>query len=124
MNWLGMRTIALLGALLGGLLGSVAYAAAIARGWDAPYLVGLATGLGAWLGSPDRSSMRGLLVATGAIWVAAVVQTRIGPHAGIGLMAFHATLRPARVAALAACGLAAFWLAKKNRTPGLDPHAT
>jgi len=114
MNWLGLGAIALLGAILGGLLGSVAYAAAIASGWDAPYLVGIAMGLGAMLGSPDRSGMRGLLVATAAIWVAAIVQAHIGPHASAGILGFHATLTTARVAAFAACALTAFLLARTS----------
>ncbi|HSO34805.1 MAG TPA: hypothetical protein VLT33_19860 [Labilithrix sp.] len=114
MNWLGLRAVALLGAILGGLLGGVAYAAALASGWDAPYLVGLAMGLGAMLGSPDRSGMRGLLIATAAIWVAAIVQTRIGPYASAGILGFHATLTAARVAAFAGCALTAFLLARTS----------
>jgi hypothetical protein len=118
MNWLGLTTVAFLTALLGALFGSVAYAAALASGWDAPYLVGLATGLGALLGSPDRSAMRGLLVATGALWVAAIVQTRLGPHAGSNLLTFHATLTPTRLAAFAACGATAFLLARLSARRG------
>ena len=114
MNWLGLTTVAFLTAALGALFGSVAYAAALASGWDAPYLVGLLTGLGALLGSPDRSSMRGLLVGSVAIWVAALVQTRIGPHASAGLAGFHSTLSASRLAAFAACGATALLLARMS----------
>lgn len=112
MNWLGVKTVALLAAALGALLGAVAYAAALASDWDAPYLVGLAMGLGAPLGSPDRSGMRGLLVATAAIWVSAIVQARSGPHASAGLLGLHSTLTAARLAEFAACGATAFLLAR------------
>jgi hypothetical protein len=114
MNWLGLRTVAFLGALLGALLGGAAYAAALVSGWDAPYLVGLAMGFGVMIGSPDRSGMRGLLIATAAIWAAAFVQTRIGPHASAGLFGFHGTLTASRLAAFAGCALVAFLLARTS----------
>ena len=114
MNWLGLRTAALLGAILGAILGGVAYSAALARGWDAPYLVGIAMGLGVRLASPDRSGMRGLLIAAGAVWAAAFVQTRVGPHASAGLFGFHATLTPSRIASFAGCALVAFVLARTS----------
>jgi len=114
MNWLGLRTAALLAALLGALLGGVAYAAALASGWEAPYLVGVAMGGGVMVGSPDRSGMRGLLIAIAAIWAAAFVQTGVGPHASAGIIGFHATLTTQRVAAFAACGLVAFLLARTS----------
>ena len=112
MNWFGLGRVAFLTAVLGALFGSVAYAAALANGWDAPYLVGLATGLGAMLGSSDKSGMRGLLVAMAAIWVAAIVQAQIGRYANAGLVGFHETLTTPRFAAFAACGIAAFLLAR------------
>jgi hypothetical protein len=114
MNWLGLRTMALVAAVLGALLGGVAYAAALASGWDAPYLVGIAMGVATLLASPDKSGMRGLLVATAAIWGAAIVQTQIGPFAAAGLLRFHTTLTTARLAAFAGCGLAAFVLARTS----------
>ena len=114
MNWLGWSTLAFLGAIAGGLLGATAYALALSRGWDAPYLVGVFTGLGALVGSPDKSDLRALLIATAAIWIAAAVQASVGPFASAGLTGFHATLGPARLAAYAASGAAAFALARTS----------
>ena len=114
MNWLGLTTKAFIAALVGALLGAAAYAFALTHGVDAPYVVGAAAGGGAMVGSPDRSGLRGLLVASGAIWVAALVQSRVGPYASAGLFGFHSTLTPVRLLAFAACGAAAFFLAKTS----------
>jgi hypothetical protein len=114
MNWLGLTTKAFIAAVLGALLGAVAYAYGLTHGWDAPYLVGVAAGLGAMLGSRDRSGLRGLVIASCAIWVAALVQSHVGPHAGANLLAFHTTLTPLRWLTFAACGAAAFFLAKTS----------
>ena len=114
MNWLGMTWVAFLATLLGGMLGGVAYAAALASGHDAPYLVGIGMGLGTMLGSPDKSGMRGLLVATTALWVAALVQANIGPFKGAGVFGFHTTLTVGRFAAFAGCFLAAFVLGRTS----------
>ncbi|MDB4946772.1 MAG: hypothetical protein JWP97_6306 [Labilithrix sp.] len=114
MNWLGMTWAAFAAALAGALLGGIAYAAALASGWDAPYLVGIGMGLGTLVGSPDRSGMRGLLVATGAIWVAALVQARIGRFADAGILGFHTTLTASRIAAFAGCALIAFLLGRTS----------
>ncbi len=118
MNWLGLGRLAFLAAALGAVFGSVAYAAALAGGWDAPYLVGLAMGLGAWLASSDKSGMRGLLMAAAAIWVAAIVQTRIGAYAGGGLLGFHETLTTGRLVAFAACGMTAFVVGRTSARGG------
>lgn len=114
MNWLGWSTRAIVGALLGALLGAVGYHYALVRAFDAPWLVGIGTGLGAFLGSPDRSGMRGLLVATFAIWVAWGVQVRVPPFADAGLFGFYRTLTPGRLLAFATCGAAAFLLARSS----------
>ncbi len=114
MNWLGWSTRAILAALLGALLGAALYAYALAHGVDAPYAVGIASGVGALVGAPDRSTMRGLLVATAAIWIAAVVQSQIGPFAAFGIVGFHTTLGWKRSAWFTVCGLAAFLLARTS----------
>lgn len=114
MNWLGLTWAAFVAMIVGGLLGGVAYAAALASGWDAPYVVGIGMGLGVMLGSPDKSGMRGLLVAAGAIWVATLVQAHIGPFKAAGILGFHATLTAGRIAAFAGCGLAAFLLGRSS----------
>ena len=114
MNWLGLTWTAFVATVIGGMLGGIAYAAALASGWDAPYVVGIGMGLGTMFASPDRSGMRGLLVATAAIWVAALVQANIGPFKGAGVFGFHATLTVGRIAAFAGCGLVAFLLGRTS----------
>jgi hypothetical protein len=114
MNWLGLSKAAFLAAILGAILGGAGYAVALARGWDAPYLVGILTGFGVMIGSPDRSGLRGLLVATVAIWIAAIVQTRVGPFASAGIFGFHTTLTPVRALSFAMCGVVAFVLARTS----------
>jgi hypothetical protein len=113
-NWLGWSTRAMLGALAGIVLGGVLYAYLLARGWDAPFAVGVLGGLGAFLLSPDRSGLRALLVTTMAIWGGAIAQSFAGPYRGIGVLGFHDTLTPTRFALYCASGLAAFLLARSS----------
>lgn len=114
MNWLGLTWMAFFATILGGMIGGIAYAAALASGWDAPYVVGIGMGLGTLAASPDKSGMRGLVVASTAIWVAALVQAHIGPFKGAGILGFHATLTAGRLAAFAGCGLIAFLLGRTS----------
>lgn len=118
MNWLGWSTRAFLGALIGAIVGALAYDQALARSFDLPWVVGLATGLGAFLGAPDRSGLRGLMVATLAIWVAWAVQARVAPFAQAGLFGFHRTLTVRRLASFVACGASAFLLARTSIRSG------
>ncbi len=117
MNWLGWSTRAFIGALLGALLGGLAYHEALARSFDVPWIVGLLVGLGAFFSAPDRSGLRGLMIATFAIWVAWAVQVRFEPFADAGLLGFHETLGPRRLAAFIACGAAAFLFARTSIRP-------
>lgn len=114
MNWLGWSTRAMIGALLGALLGAVAYGWGLSRGYDAPYLVGVLAGIAAFVLSPDRSGLRGVMVATLALWSAAVAQSFAGPFRGVGVLAFHQTLTPTRFALYAACGAIAFALSRTS----------
>lgn len=114
MNWLGWSTRAFLCAVVGALLGAVLYDQALARSFDAPWLVGLGMGLGACAGAPDRSDLRGLLVATMSIWGAWAVQARVPPYSSAGLFGFHETLNARRFLAFVACAAAAFLLARTS----------
>lgn len=118
MNWLGWSTTAAVGALIGAALGAAAYAFALSHGCDAPYLVGLLAGLGALLGSPDKSGLRALLIATSSLWIAAAVQAHIGPFASAGILGFHTTLGPSRIAAFGACAAGGFALARTSLRRG------
>ena len=104
----------MLGALLGASVGGALYAWALARGWDAPYFVGVLAGLGAFLLSPDKSGLRGLLVTTMTVWAGAIAQSFAGPYRGIGVLGFHDTLTPKRFALYCVSGLAAFLLARTS----------
>jgi hypothetical protein len=110
MNWLGWSTRAMIGALLGAILGALAFAWGLGHDWDAPYLVGLFTGAGALVTSPDRSVMRGLMVTTLAIWFGALAQAFAGPYRSAGILGFHATLSLPRAVAYGVSGLLAFLL--------------
>jgi hypothetical protein len=115
MNWMGWSRWAILGALIGCAAGFFAYGALLRAGWEAPWVVGVAAGAAAALGSPDRSMMRGLLVGTAAVWTAAAAQVfYLPPHPGAdiarGLAAFHETLTPQRFLLFAACAAAAIAL--------------
>lgn len=112
MNWLGLTKTAFLAAVIGALVGGAAYAFALLHGWDVPLFVGLAMGMSTMVASPDKSGLRGLLVASCAIWVAALVQSRVGPYVSAGIFGFHTTLTPLRLASFSACGVFAFLLAK------------
>ncbi len=114
MNWLGLTATAFIVALVGAVVGGVGYGIALMHGWDVPFVVGLAMGGGAMLASPDKSGLRGLLIASCAIWIAAIVQSRVGPYVGAGLAGFHTTLTPRRLASFSACGVFAFLLAKAS----------
>lgn len=118
MNWLGWSTRAFFGALLGAGIGGWLYAVALQRGLDVPFVVGALMGLGAWLLSPDRSGMRGLLLAIISLWIAWAVQAVWGPHASAGLAGFHATLTWKRWLAFGACAALAFLLARSSAQSG------
>jgi hypothetical protein len=113
-NWLGLSVRALAGALLGALLGAAIYAVTLVRGWDVPFAVGALAGLGACSGSQDKSAMRGMFIAASAIWIAAVVQSWVGPYAQAGLFGLHTTLTWKRLIAFALCGGLAFVLAQRS----------
>lgn len=117
MNWLGWSTHAFVGALLGALLGAFSYNYMLAHSLDVPWMVGLGTGLGAFVGAPDRSGMRGLLVSTVAVWSAWAVQVRVPPYSDAGLFGFHRTLTPSRLGSFVACAAIAFLFARSSIHP-------
>lgn len=83
MNWLGAGLTSLLGALLGALAGALAHGALFARGVDVPPLVALLAGLGALLGARERSVLRGVFVASLAVWAGATAEVVARPSRGL-----------------------------------------
>lgn len=109
-NWLGASLRAFLAALLGAALGA-ALAQHVARryGLDLPPLVGMFTGAAAAAASRGKSGLRGMLVASLAVWAAAIAEVAAAPSRGLSadLAGFHERLRPIRVLAYVACAAVA-----------------
>jgi hypothetical protein len=119
MNWIGWSRGAILGALFGCVAGFFAYGALLRMSWEAPWIVGIAAGAAAAIGSLDQSMMRGLLIGTVAVWTAAIAQVvYLPPHPGggivHGLTVFHETLTLQRFLLFAACAAAAILLGAKS----------
>jgi len=94
-NWLAWDPIAFAGALLGLAAGLVAYAELGARGIEAPWIVGLASGGACALFARDKSMLRGVVVAIAAVWAAAFGQSwRLAAHTSVlvELSHFHESL--------------------------------
>jgi hypothetical protein len=107
MNWLSTSLGSMLGMLIGLLLGAAAFGYAFTLGLDAPYLVGLAAGLGTAAASKERAAMRGIVAAVLSLWAVALTQSLIGPYAGTPVLQLSRTLTLWRHAKLVLCmGLA------------------
>jgi hypothetical protein len=114
MNWLGWSSCAVAGALAGAVVGCFLFGLALAHGWELAFVVGLLAGAGAACFATERSVLRGILVATIAVWAAALRET----GASSAIFTFHETLTPTRVASYVACALLALALgARACRTP-------
>ena len=89
MNWLAWDAHAYAGAAAGALLGALTYAWLLsAYGFDWPWLVGIFVGLACAISARERSALRGIVVATLAIWVGATAQCACRPaDAGSGILA-------------------------------------
>jgi hypothetical protein len=113
MNWIAWDPKSYGGALLGGIVGFFLFGALLAQGWYAPWLVGVLMGFGCAAITLERSTMRGLVLAIGAAWIAAAAQVHYQPPAGSdglfsGLMHFHETLSGSALWAHLGSMLAAF----------------
>jgi hypothetical protein len=119
MNWLGWSGRAMAGALAGALLGAVLSGLAFEHGVQLAWLVGLLAGLGAALLAKEKSPLRGVLVATIAVWAAALRET----GASLTIFRFHETMTPTRLASYATCALLALILGGLARTSSAAPVA-
>ncbi len=106
------------GAFAGALLGAFLSGLAFDRGFQLAWIVGLLAGVGAALLAKDNSPLRGVLVATIAVWAAALRETGASP----AIFHFHETLSLSRLASYAACALLA--LALGGRACTSAPVAT
>ena len=108
MNWLSTSFGSMFGMLTGLLLGAIAFGYAFTLGFDSPYLIGLAAGLGTAAASKERATMRGVVAAVLSLWVVALTQSLIGPYAGTPVLQLSRTLTMWRHVKLVLCmGLAA-----------------
>ncbi|MDA1194811.1 MAG: hypothetical protein O2894_06470 [Planctomycetota bacterium] len=95
MNWLAWDPRSYGGAALGALLGACAYLLLRDSGFDEPWLVGLALGLGCALMTRERSGLRGIVLACTTAWLAAgLTVAAAAPAEGWvgGMASFHASL--------------------------------
>jgi len=115
MNWLGLSFRAFAAALTSCLIGFFVYGYVVrATGAEAPWMIGLLAGGATALASSTRSTMRGLIIGTLALWTAAAAQayyTTLVPGGIVnGLVELHATLTLARFAQFTVCALLAIGL--------------
>lgn len=117
MNWLGAGLASLVAAAFGAALGGLVHAEARRHGVDAPMLVGVAAGLFAALASTQKSGMRGVLVASIAVWAAAVAEVTSEPWRGAlrDLVFFHERLGPGRLVAYVTTALLALYIGSRAR---------
>lgn len=80
MNWLGLEPRVALAAVAGCIVGALIYGVTVGQGTPAPWVVGAGVGLGALLAARTRSWLRGLVIATLAIWAAALAQAAYAPE--------------------------------------------
>lgn len=115
MNWLGAGFRALAAAVIGALLGAFIHVHAIRRGHDLSPLVGLLAGTTAALVSRHRSGLRGLFVASLAVWAAAIGEVIAAPRRGVlaDLFAFHHRIDILHGLAYAACAALAGFIASR-----------
>lgn len=124
MNWLGAGLAGVFAAVLGAVVGALAHVEARRHGIDLPLVVGLVAGLAAAFVSIRRSGLRGVLVASLAIWAAALAEVIAEPSRGLlhDLFAFHERLAPGRAVAYAVTFVLTVYVASRAR-PAASPAA-
>ena len=125
MNWLGGGLLSFLAAALGALVGAVVHFVARRHGLDFPPVVGILSGLAAALASRERSGLRGALVASLAVWAAALAEVLAVPHRGVlaDMVAFHRRLGSVEALAYVACAAIGVLLASRAlRVRGPPPR--
>jgi hypothetical protein len=94
------------GALAGALLGAFLSGLGFDHGFQIAWIVGLLAGIGAAAFAPNKSPLRGVLVATLAVWAAALRET----GASLAIFHFHETMTLPRLASYLACAVLALVL--------------
>jgi hypothetical protein len=110
-NWLGWSGRAMAGALAGAIVGAFLSGLGADHGFQLAWIVGLLAGAGAAALAKERSPLRGVLVATLAVWAAALRET----GASLAIFHFHETMTLTRLASYVAC--ASFALVLGGRGP-------
>lgn len=118
MNWLGAGFASVLAAVLGALVGAFVHFEARRHGVDFPPIVGLVAGVATALASNEKSGMRGVLVASLAVWATALAEVFALPRRGIvsDLITFHERLGGLHVLGYLACAAGAALLASRAPT--------
>jgi len=116
-NWLGAGFASLVAALLGALVGAFAHFEGRRHGIDFPPIVGIVTGLAAALASTSTSGLRGMLVASLAVWAAALAEVLESPARGVvaDIIRFNDRLGFARGASYVGCAVVTLLLASRAR---------
>lgn len=120
MNWLAWDPRAFLGAIAGAGVGAAVYAGLLPAN-EAPWIVGLGLGLGTMAVARDKSTLRGVVLGTAALWASALAQCTWAPLGGgrtwlAEVGDFHSSLTLSRVALHAfGCLLAGLLAARSLR---------
>jgi hypothetical protein len=102
-NWVGLSLRSLLGIAVGVAVGLLLFLFE----WPSVVVIGLCTGAGCALLAEERSGLRGVSVATVAVWAAAIVDAR---RLGVPTLQISSTLGTSRWLAYLACIAFAFVL--------------
>jgi len=114
-DWFGCDAKVIVCTLLGSALGAAAYATLLRAGWEAPWVVGIVAGTGASLAARHEHALRGVIVGTLAVWVAACTRIVTAPSWKGGMLRevdrFHSALSPGATMAFVSCAVVAGLLA-------------
>ncbi len=119
MNWLGAGLPSFLAAIFGALVGAVVHFEAQRRGIDFPPIVALLSAAFAALASHEKSGLRGVLVASLAVWAAALSEIIGAPIHGFfrDTIDFDARLDAYRLGAYVATAVVGFVIAPRAWAP-------
>ena len=126
MNWLGAGLPSFLAGIFGALVGAVLHFEAQRRGIDFPPIVALVSAAFAALASREKSGLRGVLVASLAVWAAALAEILGTPIHGFfrDVLDFHERLGAYRFVAYVATAVVGFVIAPRAWAPLLGIAAS
>ena len=119
MNWLGAGLPSFLAGIFGALVGAVLHFEAQRRGIDFPPIVAFLSAVFAALASREKSGLRGVLVASLAVWAAALAEILGAPIHGFfrDVIDFHERLGAYRFAAYVGTAVVGFVIAPRAWAP-------